>query len=239
MRRYTMSFLKWMTICLMCLYFGFMLGKFKQDILQNSIQLLTLDATSLRAENEVLTQRMGLIQAENLVAQQVNNSLVNENKDLNDALNSSHNKLYFYERVVAPGLAIAGLNIYSFSVVKDPDSEFWNYELVLMQSQKGRRVLKGDFDIIFAQADDAKGTIKPIKLSEIDKTFKSDFKFKYFQTLKGQFILPKGAKIDQVFVTAEANGNRWNRSQRVEKIFDWKSFIENSALQLNELEMQD
>ena len=238
MRHYTVSFLKWIIICLMCLYFGFMVGKFKQDILQNSIQLLTLDVANLRAENVALSQKLTLIQADYLVQQQVNDSLVNENKDINEALNSSHNKLYFYERVVAPGLAIAGLNIYSFSVSKDPNSEYWTYELILMQSQKGRRTLKGNIDIVFAQADDIKEAIKPLKLSEMDKTFQANFKFKYFQTLKGQFILPEDAKIDQVFVTAEADGNRWNRSQRVEKIFDWKDFIESGTSHIKELELQ-
>lgn len=237
MKRYTKSFLKWTSISLLCLYFGFMVGKFKQDILHNSIQLLELDVASLTKENARLTQKLTLLQADFVAEKQINESLFIENKELNKALNSSHNKLYFYERVVAPELAITGLNVYSFSVSKAPDDNVWFYELVLMQAQKGRRLLKGNVDITFARADDNTET-QSIKLSQIDETFKTEFKFKYFQTLKGQFVLPADAYFDQVFVIAEAAGTRWNRAQRVEKVYDWKEFMVTGESELKELETQ-
>ena len=238
MRRYRKSFFKWISISLLCLYFGFMVGKFKQDILHNSVQLLELDVASLSKENAGLTQKLTLLQADFVAEKQINASLFNENEELNEALNVSHNKLYFYERVVAPELAITGLNIYSFSVSKVSDENLWLYELVLMQAQKGRRLLKGKIDITFARADDSEAETKSIKLSQIDETFKTGFKFKYFQTLRGQFVLPEDVEFDQVFVVAEAAGTRWNRSQRVEKVYDWKEFMMTGESELKELEIQ-
>ena len=88
------------------------------------------------------------------------------------------------------------------------------------------------------RADDSQVETKAIKLSELDETFKTTFKFKYFQTLKGQFVLPDDAKFDQVFVIAEAAGTRWNRSQRVEKVYDWKEFMATGESELKELETQ-
>jgi hypothetical protein len=52
-------------------------------------------------------------------------------------------------------------------------------------------------------------------------------------------VLPKKAKVEQIFVSADAKGSRWSRSQRVEKIYDWKDFIENGGSSLKELETQD
>ena len=150
MKRYRKSFFKWMTISLLFLYFGFMVGKFKQDILHNTIQLLELDVASLSKENKGLMQKLTLLQAEFIAEKQINTSLFVENKALNESLNMSHNKLYFYERVVAPELSVTGLNVYSFTVSKQSDDNLWSYELVLMQAQKGRRSLKGKVDITFA-----------------------------------------------------------------------------------------
>lgn len=238
MRGYRKSFFKWITISLLFAYFGFMVGKFKQDILQNNIQLLVLDSASLSAENRTLTQQLSLTQADLTAKKQVNESLAAENKALNETLDATNNKLYFYEQVVAPGLAITGLNVYSFTVNKAVEDNVWDYELVLMQTQTGRHVLAGSVDITFAGADDTEQTAKPIKLSELDANFSGAFKFKYFQSLKGQFVLPKQVKVEQIFVIAEAKGSRWNRSQRVEKIYDWKNFIETGETSLNELETQ-
>ncbi|MDA7746262.1 hypothetical protein N8878_02895 [Psychromonas sp.] len=238
MKRYRMSFFKWITISLMCLYFGFMVGKFKQDILHNTIQLLELDATSLKTENAGLAKNLSIIQADLIAERQNNQALRMENKDLNTALDASNNKLYFYERVVAPELAVKGLNVYSFKVNKSTEADIWFYELVLMQSQQGRRTLEGNVEIIFAQADDTDTKTQPIKLSDLDESFQASFKFIYFQTLKGQFTLPKNTHFEQVFVMVEADGNRWNRSQRIEKIYDWKDFIEHGGIELKELETQ-
>lgn len=238
MKRYRKSFLKWISISLLCLYFGFMVGKFKQDILQNSIQLLELDVASLSKENSALMDKLTLLQADFLAEKEINESLFIENKELNKALNTSHNKLYFYEQVVAPELAVTGLNVYSFTVRKGLEDNQWLYELVLMQAQKGRRLLKGNVDITFASADDSKKEVQSIKLSEIDKKFNNAFKFKYFQTLKGQFVLPNDTDFDQVFVTAVASGTRWSRAQRVDKVYDWKEFIAAGDAELKELETQ-
>jgi len=236
--QYRKSFFKWIAISLMCLYLGFMVGKFKQEILQNSIELLQLDTTNLTVENAAIIQKLSRVQADYIAEKQANEALVIENRELNDALGASNNKLYFYERVVAPELAVTGLNIYSFKVTKGAEKAHWFYELILMQAQKGRRIMKGKVNIIFDSADDSKTASKGIKLSNIDSTFKPKFKFKYFQTLKGEFILPEEVKADQLFVIAEAVGDRWSRSQRIEKVYNWKDFIEMGGSELKELETQ-
>ncbi|MGJ8581720.1 MAG: DUF6776 family protein, partial [Psychromonas sp.] len=110
----------------------------------------------------------------------------------------------------------------------------WLFELVLMQGQKGRHDLTGQVEITFATADDN----KKIQLNELDSSFNTHFEFKYFQHLKGSFSLPKSANIEQIFVVAEANGSKWIRAQRIEKIYDWKNFIEDGATSLEELAVQ-
>ena len=234
MKQFKISFLKWLVISLICIYFGFMVGKFKQDILQHKAQSLALDVESLTLENTQLTERLNLIQAEYASEKQVHKVLEKENQKLNDALDASNNKLYFYEQVVAPELSEVGINIYSFDVSPGESEGTWLFELVLMQGQKGRHELDGNVEINFASADDN----KRIKLTDLDASFDSAFKFKYFQHLKGSFTLPKEAEIEQIFVVAEAKGSKWSRAQRIEKIYDWKNFIEDGARSLEELATQ-
>jgi hypothetical protein len=236
MKRLRMSFFKWLSISALCVYFGFMIGKFKQDILQHKIQSLELDTTSLNAENTELIEKLAFIQSEKLSEQQILDGLESENKRLNEALDASNNKLYFYEKVVAPELAEEGLNVYSFTVTKATEKDTWLYELVLIQAQKGRSDLTGKIDITFT--DSLESEAKTIKLSELDPNFSEDFKFEYFQTLKGSFTLPKTLKMEQIFLVVESSATRWKRAQRVEKIYDWKDFVENNKSSLEELATQ-
>ncbi|WP_025563307.1 DUF6776 family protein [Psychromonas sp. SP041] len=238
MKGFKISFFKWLVISLICIYFGFMVGKFKQDILLHKVQLLELDTTSLTTENTQLTERLNFIQAEFNAEREIHDVLKSENKELNKALDASNDKLYFYEQVVAPELSVIGLNVYSFSVSKGAEEGTWLYELVLMQAQQGRRELSGKVEITFADTDDTEVSTKDIKLSEIDSNVESAFKFQYFQTLKGSFTLPKDSKVGQVFVVAEANRTNWSRAQRIEKIYDWEGFINNGGTALEELAIQ-
>ena len=238
MKGFKISFFKWLVISVICIYFGFMVGKFKQDILLHKVQLLELDTTSLTTENTQLTERLNFIQAEFNAEREVHDVLKSENKELNKALDASNDKLYFYEQVVAPELSVTGLNVYSFSVSKGLEEGSWLYELVLMQAQQGRRELSGKVEITFADTDDTEVSTKDIKLSEIDPNVESAFKFQYFQTLKGSFTLPKDSKVGQVFVVAEANRTNWSRAQRIEKIYDWEGFIKNGGAALEELAIQ-
>lgn len=237
MKQLKMSFFKWLIISLMFVYFGFMIGKFKQDLLQHKIQILELDTTSLSIENTQLMGELAQIKASNLSEQQIHDALDNENKRLNEALDASNNKLYFYEQVVAPELAVTGLNVYSFNVTKGSEYGVWQYEIVLMQAQKSRSELSGKVDIIFT--DSAESEAKTVKLSDIDPDFSANFKFKYFQTLKGNFTLPPTLKMDQIFLIAEAPATASNRAQRIEKIYDWKDFVETNSKTLEELATQN
>ncbi|RBW41605.1 hypothetical protein DS885_16380 [Psychromonas sp. B3M02] len=234
MKQFKISFLKWLVISLICIYFGFMVGKFKQDILQHKVQSLALDVESLTLENTQLTERLNLIQADYNSEKQVHSVLEKENLTLNNALDASNNKLYFYEQVVAPELSKAGLNIYSFDVTAGEEQGTWLFEVVLMQGQKGRHELNGKVEITFASAD---GDQK-ISLKDLNTNFDSAFKFKYFQHLKGSFTLPEQATVEQIFVVAEAKASKWSRSQRIEKVYDWKNFIEDGATSLEELATQ-
>lgn len=230
-----MGFFKWIVISLMCLYFGFMVGKFKQDILHHSIQLLTLDVASLNKENAELLQKLMFIQTDFAAEKKVNKAVVLENERLNEALNTSRKQLYFYEQVVASELTLTGLNVYSFKVSKSEGGNDWLYELILIQGQQNRRLLKGNVDIMFVRSDGTEATLISVKLSDLDESFKSTFEFKYFQTITGQFTLPEGSVFDQVFVVAHTVGNRWYKSQSIEKRYDWKHFIAVGDSELKEL----
>jgi len=236
MKRIKLSVFKWFVITCLCIYFGFMMGQFKENVLEHEVKLSKLEIDSLTNENTGLIEDISLIQADISAVKQVNEVLKSENKKLNDALQASHNKLFFYEQVVAPELAKTGLNIYSFKVEKAATAGEWSYELVLIQAQQGRSELVGDVDITFNNSNRPKSPA--IKLSKIVPNFDASFKFEYFQTLKGTFSLPKRSKVDQVFVVANAKRNRTARAQRVEKIYDWKGFIENGATMIEEVETQ-
>jgi hypothetical protein len=223
MKRLKQSFIKWLVVSLFCLLLGFLLGKFKQEALQDALGLMKVELQMVASEKVELTKKVAAIEAAQITDKQTIKRLTAENKRLNDELNLLANKLYFYERVVAPELQSSGVQIYSFSVYKESDSAQWRYELILMQAAKERRFLKGERALNFSVVEDNRQ--KSVPITEFSKEFTSAFKFKYFQTIEGVFTLPASLQVDELVLTLNVPGNRWYKAQRVEQHYNWQTLI--------------
>lgn len=221
---------KWLVVSMLCLLLGFLLGKFKQDILRDSISLLTADLTNLRAEKSALAKQLAHVDAQVVTDKKMIERLTQENKKLNEQADVLSNKLYFYERVVSPELAPSGAKIYSFSVSPNAESGRWDYELVLMQAQKGRRFLIGQVNLSFAVFENEH--LKNIPLSSLSEEPPANFKFKYFQTIRGSFTFPAEMTVDEVLLEVNVTGNRWHKPQQVEQRYDWQTLTAKDENQL-------
>lgn len=234
MKQIRNSVVKWLLVSLLCLLLGFLLGKFKQDILNEQLAVITLELQSMNTRNEGLETDIAGFQAVSIAEQQAIASLVQKNKDLQDELSSVNNKLFFYERVISPELEKKGVEVHSFEITRNESEQQWEYELVLMQSQKGRRFLNGKFSINFSAFEGEE--LKLIALTELNEDQKGSFKFKYFQTIKGAFSLPEEITVDEVILQLSVPGNRWHKAQSVEQRYDWRVLTTENISDLDEFD---
>lgn len=234
MQRLKNNALKMLLACVLCLLLGFLLGKFKQQLLSEQIEVLTSEVQDLQGQHLALESKLTGVQLNNAADKQTIESLLANNKALQDDLVVANNKLFFYERVVAPELETKGVQVYSFEVTKNELTEMWNYQLVLMQSQKQRRLLKGQFDITLAVFENEQ--LRQIALSELSQDKSNSFKFKYFQTIQGDFSLPEGVSVDEVIINLSVPGNRWYKAQKLEARYDWRVLTATDSSQLSEFD---
>lgn len=224
MTRLKYSFIKWLVVVSLCLLLGFLLGKLRLDILQNSLDIMEANLQQSRAEKIQLFKDMTHLDTLMMSDRQSINLLTQDNKNLNNQINELSQKLYFYERVVAPELHEYGVQVYSFTVDQNAETQQWNYELTLMQAPKGRRLLTGNFALNFSVVKDLQ--LQNISINELTDTPETTFKFKYFQTIKGSFTLPTAIQVEDVILTLNVAGNRWYKTQQIEQRYPWQSLIE-------------
>lgn len=220
MKRLRNSVVKWLVVSLICLLLGFLLGKFKQDLLEQNLAVLSADLQTTNTRNELLETQVSGFDVITTSNQQTITSLLQSNKQLQDELDIVNNKLYFYEGVIAPENDATGVKVHSFEISQNALTENWDYELVLMQSQKGRRFLNGKYDIFLSVFEGQ--DIKQVALSEYTEQADNAFKFKYFQTIQGSFSLPAEMTVDEVVVKLNVAGNRWYKAQNIEARYDWR-----------------
>lgn len=237
MKRLRNSVVKWLVVSLLCLLLGFLLGKFKQDILAEQLSVLTSQLHSVEAQSNSLQTELSHLQVGVTADQQTIKALTQTNKQLQDELSVANNKLFFYQRVVAPELETTGVKVYSFELSKNQLQTEWQYQLVLMQSQKDRRFLSGKFDIFFSVFEG--DTLKQLALSDLSMQVSERFKFKYFQTIQGSFSLPDGISVDEVIVKLTVAGNRWHKAQSVEERYDWRVLSAQDSADLSEFDSNE
>lgn len=237
MKRLRNNTVKVLITCLFCLLLGFLLGKFKQDLLLEKIAAMDVDIQALQIRNERLDSDYSRLQVNITSQKQSIKNLLESNKQLEDELASANNKLFFYERVVAPELAAKGVQVYSFEVTKNQQTELWDYRLVLMQSQQDRRLLKGKYEISLSVFDGDK--LQLVELSTLTEKIGSNFKFKYFKTVKGSFSLPKTFTVDEVIIKLSVPSNRWYKAQHHESRYDWRVLTAEDSSNLSEFDGND
>ncbi len=224
-------------VALICLLLGFLLGKFKQELLIDKIAVITTDLITIKVRNDHLETNFSRLQMNLTSNQQTVKSLIESNKQLQDELAIVNNKLFFYERVISPELETTGVKVHSFEITNNSQTGFWDYELVLMQSQKGRRFLKGRFELYLSIFEGEE--LKKIALSELTDELTNSFKFKYFQTIQGSFSLPEKMTVDEVILQLTVAGNRWYKTQNLEERYDWRVLTTKDIGDLSEFDSSE
>lgn len=164
---------------------------------------------------------------ENLVMQeqsakvdtQSRQQLVETIKQMQDNQLKLDEELKFYRRIMTPSLTTTGLTIDEFKITKIPNGNAVKFKLVLTQTGKQDRFLRGN-TILKLQGKLNNENIT-YNFNELG-TFKKkhfQFQFRYFQNIEGELVIPDGFVVQRVDVYAKTRGLRKNQTK--EQQFEW------------------
>jgi hypothetical protein len=207
-------------------YGGFQWGNVNYQMQLQEIASLNQTLDNLDKENNELTKKLNILGVElevgnvaNLTAQ--NTILQHLQREV-----ELRKEIGFYQKVMAPELRDQGFLIDAFNVEHTLSEEYYRFELVLMQQDAIKSVVKGNVVVIIQGSENGKP--KQILLSEVlDKEAAPlTFSFKYFQVVEGEFRLPADFKPEKVVVKAEIFQFKRKRGE-LERSFAW--LIESSG----------
>jgi len=182
--------------------------------LQDSFQekTLRLDEANLR----VATLEKG---AE--VDKKANEEIRQAVKGLKDQVASLQEEVALYKGIMTPSLSVGGLTIQELSV--DPTADPLRFRMKIMLTQVGdnKSFVQGfaGVSIIGVQGGEKVALLLKDVSSEISET-DIRFRYRYFQDIKAELILPENFSPEQVYVVAQSSGSS---ASRVEKYFNWGS----------------
>jgi hypothetical protein len=185
----------------------------ERDRARLSERVTQLDSALQAARNELALHRTGT-----QVAQQAQEQVRTEIRDLRGQLAELEEAVAFYKSVMAPGSAEQGIRIEKFDLAATATAGEVAFRLVLTQVGDNRNNITGDVLLRLAgrRGDDSVEFSGSDILQEGSET---RFRFRYFQELTGRLRLPEDVLPEQITVEAIAGARR---NQKTEKTFNWQ-----------------
>ena len=131
----------------------------------------------------------------------------------------------FYRNVAAPEQEVrAGVRVMRVAMRATADPQTWTYEMVLVQSMRRDRLVKGSYEM---QVGGMQGRqMKTLGATELQAPPAAErgFSFRSFQELSGQLRLPAGFSPSRLAVTLRVQDGK-NQDAEVEDSFEWSRLV--------------
>ena len=110
-----------------------------------------------------------------------------------EAISELERGLRFYKSLMAPGEVAEGLSVRSVDIKPGPDPERFEFRILVQQSARKHELLTGTLSVEVIGEEN--GVSRSYKLSDLSEQVPSAdirLRFKYFQAIDGELVLPAG-----------------------------------------------
>lgn len=208
-------------VVVVAVYIGFHWGNAFYDSQQASMATHQQSIGNLKNENDELTKTLNIMGVELEVLKLSQQQHFTEIQQAIEREETLRTQLGFYQQVMAPELDEQGFVIQGFNVEPALSDNAYRFELVLMQQNKTKNIVKGDVQVTLIGSENGKAKEYPLAEMLTDTDSSSlKFGFKYFQVLEGQLTLPTGFQPEKI--SAHAKIFQFKRKKgELTKVFDW------------------
>jgi hypothetical protein len=139
--------------------------------------------------------------------------------DLRSQIATLQEEVAFYKGIMAPSSRKQNLRIQKFDLVKSLEVNRYKFKLVLTQVGANQRFISGLAGVNVVGILDGKQKVYGLRdLSEDIQDYGIKYKFRYFQEISGELVLPKGFIPESVDIVLQSNGSK---AKRIENNFPW------------------
>jgi len=199
-------------------YYGHERSGIDSHALQLEYEKMLQQVTETSQDNDKLREEVAALQQAASIDKRAYNSVDGSLKSLQKEVLELKQQVAFYRGIVSPTQGAAGLNITSFKLNKLGMDAGYHFKLVLTQVKQNNRTIQGKASILIDGLDNG----RPMQLDIANLTGKSkpdlQLRFKYFQTIEGDMVLPDGFVPSSILVDLKSTGGDKNTIKRT---FNW------------------
>ncbi len=198
--------------------YGRFVAKFDSSDAQRREEAYIQSAEELVEQIETLREEKAVLERAQQIERKAYNELDTTLKTLQTEILDLKEELAFYLGIVSPRDASRGLRLENMKIDKLGDGGHYRYKVVLTQVLKNDKLARGKVILRFEGLKN--GQSVTLSLGQIDKQHKGDlnYKFKYYQNLNGEVIIPADFIPKRVHAKVYPVGRN---DDVIEKTFAW------------------
>ncbi|MEJ2444524.1 MAG: hypothetical protein P8Y42_13885 [Exilibacterium sp.] len=202
---------------------SYYMGSFKSKGLQDKAvaerERLRQELIAKKQESETLRQEVANLRLGAEVDHKASEDVRNEVIALKAKIAELEGDISFYRGLMTPTDNKRGLTIGSLNVISTGVPRRYGYKLVVQQLAANHKLLQGSlqFNVVGRQGD----VVRSIALKDLSEQVKEEdikLRFKYFQNVEGELVLPPGFEPERIELLAKSTGRN---AATVEKKFGW------------------
>lgn len=198
---------------------GYKQGMAGQELAIQDLQAVRKELNSARTESLRLRQEYENVRIGAEVDKKSLEEIRAEVVDLRTTIAELEEENQFYRNLMAPSGEKKGLNFGSVELSETDQDRHFRYKIVMQQLATNHDVLNGTLSVnIIGQRD---GEVVVLPLNELSADVSSaniKLRFKYFQNIEGELILPVNFDPERVELEARSTGRN---AKTIEKRFGW------------------
>jgi hypothetical protein len=205
-------------------YVGLKQSQYRFETAVSAKQALERQVKELRSTNASLTRQLVDLEKGHTIDRQAIARARDTIARQDTRINQLKGDVVFYKNIMAPSSKDTGLQVQRMRLQAVPGERRYSYRLVLTQVGNNHRYIHGVVAVNLVGVHEGKREVLPLR--EVDASVKQlgiEFKFRYFQDIRGQLVLPSGFSPDEVQVVAKPQGSS---SDQVERTFQWQNITE-------------
>lgn len=199
-------------------FYGEYRGGYERWIVKARHDRLVHERDALAKSNADLHQEIVFLKRSRKIDHAAQAKVQQSNSDLQAQIVELKKKLNFYNDIVAPGDVHSGLHIQALDVVATGKPRRYHYSLVLMQGPRHARETSGKATMTVVGEQDGKPLALNLAALQDNGAKAHRFKFRYFEDLRGDLLLPRGFKPQRIKVTVTRSGD----DDPLTRTFDWR-----------------
>jgi len=188
---------------------------FRLDQLSSNYQEARANELSLRQQVANLESGRAI---DDLAKQEIKDTI----QGLKTSVSQLKKDVSFYKNIMAPSDNAKGLQLQSVEINPAPGSNRFAYKIVLTQVADNKAYVSGVVAVNIIGVQNEAQEVLPLRdISEVED-LGIKFRFRYFQDITGELVLPEGFEPERLQVVAQSKGKR---ASRLEQSFVWGNLI--------------